>query len=242
MVRVVLAVVAGLGIARAAAAYPPYKSTDADTADPWTLELRLGLFGIEREKSRNIYSAPLLRLNFGLPGSIEINSEFEYQPVDGRVAEAALGAKWIPLVGKVSVGLEAVALLPVSSAGGAGFEGALLTTVAAKPVSVHVNASGYFDGRGATNERGWKAGAIGEVRAGRFRPGVEMFAKGAVDEAVQVSAGAGVIVDLGPVDVRVGARLGLTAAAADFVTTLWFTTKVPFASKVRAAPIAHNEW
>ena len=34
-------------------AFPPYKTTDADTADPYTLELQLGLIQLEREDGEN---------------------------------------------------------------------------------------------------------------------------------------------------------------------------------------------
>lgn len=218
-------------VSGAAHAFPPYKSTDADTADPWSLEFRLGLLQIERDVNRNTYLAPMLRLNFGLPGQFEIVSELEVQPVDAKIGDAAIGAKWVPFVGKVSVGVEALALLPVSKAGGAGFEGSLVATVAAKPAMLHVNAGGFYDARSDEPEKGWLAGAIGELQAGRVRPGVELFAKGVAGEAVQVAAGAGVIVDLGAIDVRVGARFGLTPTASDFVASLWVTTKFQFAAR-----------
>lgn len=77
--------------------FPPYRSTDAETADPWTLEGRLGLFRIERERRENTYASPLLRFNLGLPGNREFVSEFEYRPDEGKAADAAVGFKWIPL-------------------------------------------------------------------------------------------------------------------------------------------------
>ncbi len=61
-------------------AFPPYKTTDADTADPYTLELRLGLIQVERAEGETEYVSPLLRANIGLPKKIELISEFEYLP------------------------------------------------------------------------------------------------------------------------------------------------------------------
>ena len=58
-----------------AAAFPPYRSTDADTADPWVFEARLGLLRLRRDGGDNVYSSPLLRLNLGLPHGLELVSE-----------------------------------------------------------------------------------------------------------------------------------------------------------------------
>jgi hypothetical protein len=38
-------------------AFPPYRSTDAETADPWTLEARFGLVRMQREGDRNDYAS-----------------------------------------------------------------------------------------------------------------------------------------------------------------------------------------
>ena len=51
-------------------AFPPFRTTDAHTADPWELETRLGLLGFKRSGSANTYSSPLLRINFGIPQRI----------------------------------------------------------------------------------------------------------------------------------------------------------------------------
>lgn len=60
-----------------AAASPPYRSTDAGTADPWVFEARLGLLRLRRDRGDTLYSSPLLRLNFGLPRGVELISELD---------------------------------------------------------------------------------------------------------------------------------------------------------------------
>jgi hypothetical protein len=63
---------------RIALAFPPYRSTDAETADAWTLEGRLGLLRYTRAESENTYTSPLVRINFGLPRGLELTAELEY--------------------------------------------------------------------------------------------------------------------------------------------------------------------
>lgn len=218
------------GITSLARAFPPYRSTDAETADPWTLEARVGLIRLEHHAGQNEYASPLLRVNLGLPHRMELVSELEYLPSDGRVGDAALGFKWIPFLDGVSIGMEALALLPVSGKGGAGVESSLLATYRAGGVFLtHVNLAGFYDARLSPVERGWKVGAIGEFRLGRFRPGAEIFAKRMSGDAVHLLAGPGLIVRFGSIDVRSGIHFGLTAAAADVTTSLWVTTALPLA-------------
>ena len=209
--------------------FPPYRSTDAETADPWTLEGRLGLFRIERERRENAYASPLLRFNLGLPGNREFVSEFEYRPDEGKVADAAVGFKWIPLMRSLSVGMETLVLLPVSSPQnkGAGVESLLLATLRVHALRVHVNAGGFYDARPEASEGGWKSSGLVEVRLGRLRPGVEVFAKQVRAQPVQVLAGLGIIFDVGPFDLRAGLHVGLTGAAADLSPSLWVTSKFP---------------
>lgn len=205
--------------------FPPYRSTDAETADRWTLEGRLGLVQIERDAHHNNTSSPLIRLNFGLPGNVEVVSEFEYRADESRVSDAAIGFKWVPFFRSVSVGVETLALLPLPQEGGAGIESSFLTTIRSGVLRVHVNAGAFYDGRPAQPERGWKSGVIGEARLGRLRPGVELFAKRVRSEPVQMSAGPGIIADVGPFDVRTGLDVGLTRTAPDLRVSLWVTSK-----------------
>ena len=208
--------------------FPPYRSTDAETADPWTLEGRLGLLRIERKAQQHAYASPLLRVNCGLPGNLELVSEFEYRPDEGRVADAAVGLKWIPLMRSLSIGTETLVLLPVSQKNtGAGVESSLLATLRVDALRVHVNAGGFYDARPEVSESGWKSGGIVEVRLGRLRPGVEVFAKQVRTHAVQVLAGPGIIFDVGPFDLRAGLEVGLTGEAADLTPSVWVTSKLP---------------
>jgi hypothetical protein len=211
-------------------AFPPYHSTDAETADPWTLEARLGLIRVEREAGKNEWASPLLRVNVGLPHRLEVVSEIEYLPAAGRLGDAAVGVKWVPFLESLSFGIETLALLPVSSAGGAGVEISLLATHrVGELVLTHLNLSGFHDARPSPAESGWKAGLLGELRLGRFRPGVEIFARQVRGEPAQVLAGPGVILKLGPIDLRSGIHFGLTPRASDVAASLWVASALPLA-------------
>ncbi len=213
-----------------AGAFPPYRSTDAETADPWTLEGRLGLVRLSRDQGENTYTTPLLRLNLGFPKRIELTTELEYVPAEKQLGDAAVGLKWVPYFEQLSLGVEALALLPVSSAGGTGVEASLLATERWDTFTLHGNVGGFYDVRPEPIEKGWRAGLLGELPVGSFRPGLELFAKQVIAEPVALQAGAGVIVSLGPIDLRGGTHLGLTAAAPDFVASLWIAGKLPLSS------------
>lgn len=222
--------VAGLGPISLIPAYgfPPYRSTDAETADPWTLEARLGLFRIKREARHNAYASPLLRVNFGLPRNLELVSEFEYRPDEGQVADAAIGLKWVPIMQALSLGVETLVLLPVSQKNErAGIESSLLTTLRVGTLHMHINAGGFYDARSRESESGWKSSGLVEMRLGRFRPGVEVFASQVRTQPVQILVGPGVIFDVGPFDLRIGLHVGLTREAADITPSLWVTSKFP---------------
>jgi hypothetical protein len=160
---------------------------------------------------------------------MEITSEFEYQPDEGRVADAAVGLKWVPLVHSLSIGMETLALLPVSSEKnhGAGVDASLLATLRVRALRLHLNLGGFHDARPAPSESGWKSSILIEMLMGRFRPGVEIFTKQTCSQPVQVLVGPGVIVDVGSFDLRAGFHVGLTATAADFTPSLWITHKFP---------------
>ena len=222
------AVVLGvLLVAPVVCAGPPDRSTDAETADPWDLEGRFGLIRLERDEGENTYASPLLRVNFGLPHRVELTGELEYLPADGKLGDAAAGLKWVPYFHDLSLGIEVLALLPVSSEGGAGVESQLLATERREPVLVHVNAGGFYDARPTPLEKGWRASVLGELVVGRFRPGAEVFAKQILSEPVAVQGGAGLIVKVGPIDLRAGAHAGLTEAAPDFVASFWIAGTLP---------------
>lgn len=133
------------------------------------LEVRGGLLGIERESQKNAYFSPLLRANLGLPYNAEFVSELEYRADEGEVTDAALGLKWVPLRRELNLGVEALLLLPVSGGGGedwAGVECVGLATFRRGNVLLHIDAGGFYDPRPEATEKGWKAGAIVEIKRG----------------------------------------------------------------------------
>ena len=204
-------------------AFPPYRSTDADTADPWALEARVGLLRLRRDAGRNLYSSPLLRLNLGVPRGLEVVTELEVRPGHGGLTDAALGAKWVPLRGRWSVGNETLLLVPVSDAGGAGVESQLLLTYRddGRGLKVHVNGGGFYDGRPEPVEKGWRASTLAELNRGRYRPGLEVFARKIGAAPVEVLIGTGVIIAVGRTDFRFGLHVALTESAPDVVVDLW---------------------
>jgi hypothetical protein len=204
-----------------AQAFPPYRSTDAEVADPWALEARLGLLRVVRDQGQNSYTTPLVRMNLGIPSGFEAVSEFEYSASEGRVEDAAAGLKWVPVRARFSFGTEVLALLPISSEGGAGAQALLLTTYRDAPVRLHLNGGGFYDARPVDEELGWRAGLLAELELGRARPGVELFTVRVNGEPVRVAAGAGTIVDVGLFDMRAGIHVGITDAAEDLRASLW---------------------
>ncbi len=205
-------------------AFPPYRTTDADVADPGVAEVRLGLVEIEREHSANEYFSPLVRANLGLGHDLEIVSELEYSQDEDRVSDAAIGLKWARLESSLGIGVETLALLPVTAShDGLGVEAQLLATLREGPFSVHLNAGGFYDGRPAPSERGGRASLLGEVRWGRLRPGLELFAKKVSGESTRVQLGLGVIIDAGRFDIQAALHAGLTREAPDLVLSLWVT-------------------
>jgi hypothetical protein len=231
----VLTLVATLGPA-AAHGFPPYRSTDAETAEPWTLEARLGLLRLTHDSGANEYASPLVRVNLGFPHRLELVTELEVLPAAGRVGDAAAGLKWVPLLRQLSLGVEALALLPVSRSGGAGVEAQALATLRLEPVLLHLNAGGFYDVRPEPHEHGWQTSLLGEVRLGRWRPGLEVFVRQPVPHPVWVVAGAGLIVQLGRVLLHAGLHVGLTAAAPDLVTSFWVSGVFPLRPRRDQAP------
>ncbi len=211
---------------RPAAAFPPYRSTDADTAAPWTLEARLGLLRLERESSETSYESPLFRGNVGLPHRAEVVTEFAHDAETGD-RDLAAGLKWVPCFGTVSTGIETLALLPTPGTSGMGVESQLLASLWRDPLRLHMNAGGFYDPRPAETEHGWRTSILGELKLDRFRPGFEIFAKGIDSEKPTWIAGPGLITDFGSFDVRLGFHAGLNREAPDFTTSLWVTTAIP---------------
>ena len=71
-----------LTCASPALAFPPYKTTDAETAGANAVEFRLGLLEIEKTGSNSERQTPLANLNFGMGPHFEINSELERQTLN----------------------------------------------------------------------------------------------------------------------------------------------------------------
>ena len=210
--------------AEPALSFPPYRTTDADVAEEGVAEFRLGLVKVEREHGENEYFSPLARANLGLGHDLEFITELEYSQDEDRVSDAAVGFKWARLETSLGIGVETLALLPVTAGqDGLGVEGQLLATYRTGPFSVHLNAGGFYDGRSAPSERGGRASLLGEVRWGPLRPGLELFAKKVSGEPTVVQLGPGVIIDAGRFDVRAAVHAGLTREAPDLTLSLWVT-------------------
>ncbi len=214
--------VLGLG---SAWAFPPYRSTDADTAERGTVELRLGALKLERRAGDEVYKSPLFRLNLGLTEQLELNSEGEYETGQGAVSDAAVGVKWRPRSRPFSVGIETLALLPLAPGqDGVGVESQILGTFRRGQALSHLISGGFHDPRPEDVENGWRASILGEVREGPYRVGAEVFSRQVRSEAVEVQAGLGVIIKLGRFDLRSGAHVGLTREAPDLTFSLWLSS------------------
>lgn len=203
-------------------AFPPYRSTDADTAGAGTVQLRLGLLRIQRRDSESQRSTPLTRTNLGIGDHYELVSEFEYSPEEHHLEEGALGFKWARPGNPFGIGVETLVLLPVQSEqAGAGVESQLIATLARESWQVHFNAGRFYDPRGAETERGWRASILAEFPRGRLRPGAELFAKSTRSGERRVQAGIGVVAQLERMQVRSGLHFGLSDEAPDVEVSLW---------------------
>jgi hypothetical protein len=212
------------GLASAAQAFPPYRSTDAETAPPGVLETRLGLLRVERADHESRYTSPLLRVNLGLVPGLEAVSELEYDVEAGRLGDGALGLKWALPRKPLAFGTELLVLVPVSSQqSGLGVEWQLLATYRRAPFRLHANAGGSHDPRSGDIERAWRASLLAEWERGPARFGAELFAKQVEGERADVRLGPGVIWSLGPCDVRAALHAGLTSRAPDLVANLWIS-------------------
>lgn len=215
-----------LGVPTPALGFPPYRSTDADTAARGVLEARLGLLRALREDGEYEYTSPLLRLNLGLSPNTELISELEYQPEEDRISDGAAGLKFVSRGEDLNVGIETLVLLPVSPGqSGVGVESQFLATFERDRYLLHLNAGGFYDPRSGASEHGWRASLLGEQRRAKARVGLEIFARRSDGESVQVQAGAGLIAPAGRLTIRAGIHAGLTAAAPDLVASIWISTE-----------------
>lgn len=217
------------GAVSQALAFPPYRSTDADTADPYAVELRAGVQW-ESEDGASETLFPSLRLNFGLPGKMEIATEFDHTTDGGGFDDGAAGLKWIPFVSEdLSVGVESLMLLPIREGdAGTGTETQLVATFDRKAWRIHLNAGGGYDARGMLNEKGWRASSLLEIPVGKSLIGFELFAKDTNRQSVDARVGAGMIYDAGPFDLRLGVHAGLTRSAPDAAVNFWIARAFSF--------------
>lgn len=208
----------------AAPAFPPYRTTDADTAGDDTLELRLGALRLQKRGGSSERTAPLSRLNYGIGAHYEVISELEYAIDEHRFADGALGFKWASLEAGRGIGVETLVLLPVHSAlAGVGLESQLLRTWQQERWRLHANIGGFYDPRGADTVRGWRGSVLAEFPRGRHRPGIELFVRNPRDGDTRIQAGVGLISSLERIEIRTGLHVGLNDAAPDLEASLWFS-------------------
>ena len=213
-------------LARPASAFPPYRTTDAETAGARALEVRIGALKLRRHDSETTRAAPLSRVNFGVGDHFEAISELEYAIDEHRFSEGALGFKWASLADGRGLGVETLVLVPVSSEqSGSGLESQFLRTWQQETWRLHVNAGGFYDPRSGETERGWRGSVLAEFPRERVRPGVELFVRDAHGADARVQGGFGAIVSLERFEVRTGLHVGLTDEAPDLEASVWFSWK-----------------
>jgi hypothetical protein len=209
-----------------AMAFPPYRSTDAETAGDDTLEARIGLLRLRVNDSHSTRTTPLSRINYGIGPHFELISELEYAIDDSQFDEGALGFKWARLENDRGIGVETLVLLPVQSEqSGAGLESQLIRTWRQERSRVHVNAGMFYDPRGTSTERGWRASALAEFPRDRLRPGVELFVRDSNLTDTRMQAGVGLIASMPRVEIRTGLHVGLNDAAPDLEASVWLSWK-----------------
>jgi hypothetical protein len=226
MRAVVWLAVAILAIPAVAGAFPPYRSTDADTAPLGGLEARVGIVRVRREGDENSYAAPLLRLNLGIARNMELVSEVEYDQDEDQLGDGAVGFKLVTGEGRLRWGVETLALLPVNSMqSGVGFESQLVVTWSEAPLRLHLNAGGIYDPRPSDTERGWRASVLAEHEHSLGRSGLELFTRQFHGEPTEFQIGAGWIAPMGRFELRMGLHAGLTSNAPDLTASLWISTQ-----------------
>jgi len=207
-------------------AFPPYKTTDAETAGDHTLEARIGLLRLQVRDSHSTRTTPLSRINYGIGPRFEVISELEYAIDEHELDEGALGFKWAKLESGRGFGVETLIVLPVRpELGGSGIESQVIRTWQQDRSRVHVNAGGFYDPRNDVTERGWRASALAEFPRGRLRPGVELFVRDSDTSDTRMQLGVGLIASLERVEIRTGLHVGLNDAAPDIEGSVWLSWK-----------------
>jgi len=206
-------------------AIPPYRATDAETVEPWHLNTRLGLLRVRHDGSDTAYITPLLRLELGLPASIELRLNYQHRADAPTDDELAVGFKWVPIHWRVDVGIDTLTLLPVGSEEtGGGVQSQLVATYRHDAWQAHINAGGIYDARESPTQSGWRTSGLVEYRIGRWKPGVELFVRRLTHDDLEVITGPGVIIDMGRFDLRIGVEAGLTDVSPDVATNIWLGT------------------
>ena len=224
--RFVVSLIAMLCVPLTARAFPPYRTTDAETAGDDTLEARVGLLRLQMRDSHSTRKTPLTRINYGIGPRFEVISELEYAIDEHEMDEGALGFKWARLEEGRGIGVETLVLLPVrSEMSGAGIESQFIRTWQQQRSRVHVNAGAFYDPRGTDTERGWRASALAEFPRDNLRPGVELFVRDSDVSDTRVQAGVGLIASLTRMEIRTGLHVGLTDAAPDLEASVWLSWK-----------------
>jgi hypothetical protein len=209
-----------------ALAFPPYRTTDAETAGDDTLEARIGLLRLQVRDSHSTRKTPLSRINYGIGAHFEVISELEYAIDEHEMDEGALGFKWARLDEGKGIGVETLLLLPVrSELSGVGIESQFIRTWQQERSRVHLNAGAFYDPRGTETERGWRASALAEFPRNRLRPGVELFVRDSDATETRLQAGVGLIASLPRVEIRTGLHVGLNDAAPDLEASVWLSWK-----------------
>jgi hypothetical protein len=223
---VAILLIAPLCVAPPAHAFPPYRTTDAETAGDDMLEARIGLLRLQVRDSHSTRTTPLTRVNYGIGPRFELISELDYAIDEGELDEGALGFKWAKLERGRGIGVETLLLLPVrSELSGTGIESQFIRTWQQQRSRVHVNAGLFYDPRGATIERGWRASALAELPRERLRPGIELFVRDSDASDTRIQAGIGLIASLRRVEIRTGLHIGLNDAAPDLEGSVWLSWK-----------------
>ena len=220
------AVLASACLSSAALAFPPYRTTDAETAGDDTLEARIGLLRLQVKDSHSTRKTPLSRINYGIGPRFEVVSELEYAIDEHELDEGALGFKWAKLEEGRGIGVETLLLLPVrSDLDGVGVESQFIRTWQQERSRVHLNAGAFYDPRGPVTERGWRASALAEFPRDHLRPGVELFVRDSDTTDTRLQAGVGLIATLPRVEIRTGLHVGLNDAAPDIEGSVWLSWK-----------------
>lgn len=221
----------------AADAYRPFLSTDAAVAAPRHVELELGVVGVERERDRDTFVAPDVKMNVGVAPRIELVAEVGVQygdDVTSNLVDPGVFVKTLVREGALqeragpSVAVEVGPTFPTGDrdGDGVGFEAIGVVSAAFPPAIAHLNA-----GAGLTRSGSMLGlwGLIAEVPIGRgFRAAAELVgeaSRGSRPEHRLLVAGIWEAAFM-PLALDMGLRWGLNDAAADWQLVAGLTMDV----------------